>query len=167
MRRVSTFDNRRQLRITNAGFTRVVHTEPGPIPTFTISAPERISSSHISPVTTLPAQIVLSAMLHALLRRTAQNVLNSHWPHQYRQSSAQDSAPESARFFEISIRGPGGNHHMLQNISRGRVDKSCPFFNGIMFMYSSQNIKPGQCLRHFKRPDGIHIGRDNRYARPV
>ncbi|RNA19469.1 hypothetical protein BpHYR1_016513 [Brachionus plicatilis] len=33
----------------------VVHTEPGPIPTLTISAPDKINSSTISPVTTLPA----------------------------------------------------------------------------------------------------------------
>mgnify|MGYP005730434777 CR=1 FL=1 len=39
---------------------RVVHTLPGPIPTLTISAPLRINSSVISPVTTLPAIIILS-----------------------------------------------------------------------------------------------------------
>ena len=38
----------------------VVHTEPGPIPTFTMSAPRIINSSVISCVTTLPAIIVLS-----------------------------------------------------------------------------------------------------------
>lgn len=34
---------------------RVVQTDPGPIPTLMMSAPDRISSSTISPVTTLPA----------------------------------------------------------------------------------------------------------------
>ncbi|EJX02683.1 hypothetical protein EVA_09211 [gut metagenome] len=37
-----------------------MQTEPGPIPTLTISAPDRISSSVISPVTTLPAMITRS-----------------------------------------------------------------------------------------------------------
>lgn len=36
-------------------FFRVVQTEPGPIPTLIISAPDSISSSTISPVTTFPA----------------------------------------------------------------------------------------------------------------
>jgi hypothetical protein len=35
-----------------------VCTHPGPMPTFTTSAPERMSSSVISPVTTLPATMV-------------------------------------------------------------------------------------------------------------
>ena len=38
----------------------VVHTEPGPIPILTTSAPLMISSSVISGVTTLPAMITLS-----------------------------------------------------------------------------------------------------------
>ena len=36
-------------------FFRVVHTDPGPIPTLIISAPARINSSTISHVTTFPA----------------------------------------------------------------------------------------------------------------
>ena len=43
------------IEICPADLRRVVQTDPGPIPTLTISTPDRISSSVISPVTTLPA----------------------------------------------------------------------------------------------------------------
>ncbi len=44
---------------------------------------------------------------------------------------------------------------MLQNISEA-VLISCPTLQRYnVYVYGGQNIKPGQCLRHFKRPDGI------------
>ncbi len=42
---------------------RVVQTLPGPIPTLTISAPDKINSWVISAVTTLPAMIVFVGYL--------------------------------------------------------------------------------------------------------
>ena len=57
MRRVGAFDDRRELRIADAGHPPVVQTEPGPMPILTMSAPARISASVMSPVTTLPAMI--------------------------------------------------------------------------------------------------------------
>ena len=53
---------------------RVVHTEPGPTPTLTISTPDRINSAVISPVTTLPA-IIVALGNRSLSRLTASTKL--------------------------------------------------------------------------------------------
>lgn len=66
-------------------FFLVVHTLPGPMPTLIISAPDRINSSTISPVTTFPAwnQIELTIISHVTFLPWAllvnQYFINAHW----------------------------------------------------------------------------------------
>ena len=69
-------------------------------------------------------------------------------------------------FLEICIRRTGRDHHMLHHFSRGGGDKRIPLFSAVVFVYRSKDVELRQCGRHLEGPDGVHVGRDNRHARP-
>ncbi|MNP48294.1 hypothetical protein D3C76_1424020 [compost metagenome] len=55
---------------------------------------------------------------------------------------------------------------MLENGFRYGACKRIPLFNAVVLVHGGQNIEGGQCFSHRKSPNRIHIGGDNRYARP-
>ena len=167
MRRIGTFDNGGQLRIPNAGFdARGAYGARANAHFHDVGTGEdqlftHFTGHHVARDDGFrrPGLTRLADELYEVLGVTVRHINTNEVQ---RRVSLQDLFG----LLEIRIGGAGGDHHVLHHISRGGRHKRIPLFRAVMFVYGGEDVELCQRGCHLKGSHSIHVGSDDRHARP-
>ena len=167
MRRIGTFDNGGQLRIPNAGFdARGAYGARANAHFHDVGTREdqlltHFTGHHVARDDGFrwPGLTRLADELHEMLGVTVRHI-NTH------KIERRVRIQDLFGLLEIGIRGAGGDHHMLHHIRRGGCNKRIPLFQAVVFVHCGENIELRQGGCHLEGAHRIHIGGNNRHARP-